>query len=111
MKGGFVIPIRSIVLASGGSSATIAFNKIGRLTPMSRPEIALHSISKNKCFTILATLDSIRYINIQIRWYHKRNVSQNLKIIVRFMTKNQSMVGRPPCPFFWLFLLAPRKLT
>jgi hypothetical protein len=37
MKGGFFIPIRSIVLASEGSSATIAFNNIGRLTPMSQP--------------------------------------------------------------------------
>lgn len=36
--GGFVIPIRSIVLPSRGSSATIAFNRIGRFTPMSRPE-------------------------------------------------------------------------
>lgn len=31
------MPMRSIVLASGGSSETMAFNKIGRLTPMSRP--------------------------------------------------------------------------
>lgn len=86
MKGGFVIPIRSIVLASGGSSATIAFNKIGRLTPMSRPETS-YGISKKKCITILATLDNMHYFNVQIWSYH----IQHLKIIVGFMIQNQSL--------------------
>lgn len=39
MKGGFVMPIRSMVLLSDGSSATMAFSRIGRLAPISRPDI------------------------------------------------------------------------
>jgi hypothetical protein len=38
MKGGFVMPTRSMVLRSAGSSATIAFNRFGRFVPISLPE-------------------------------------------------------------------------
>jgi hypothetical protein len=38
MNGGFVMPMRSIVLLSAGSSATIAFKRFGRFVPISLPK-------------------------------------------------------------------------
>lgn len=60
INGGFVIPMRSIVLLSWGSSATMAFNKVGRLIPMSRPTnlrtlLVFNSYTGNKYIAFYTT--------------------------------------------------------